>query len=151
MIDLKNAVNGKEIPKNQNPKKAIDIAEKIFKLNKQQKGKWFSLDLSLKIISSKQMLQRLPETLAQLQAVSTSENLLNKIHQIIIIFFISSKRNYEKIIYNVTNSIKVMNTILMNSENSKMSEPHSLLLNVADKILNNFDHFQSNFYLQKTR
>ena len=35
-----------------------------------------------------------------------------------------------------------MNTILMNSENSKMSEPHSLLLNVADKILNNFDHFQ---------
>ena len=94
MIDLKNAVNGKEIPKNQNRKKAIDIAEKIFKLNKQQKGKWFSLDLSLKIISSKQMLQRLPETLAQLQAVSTSENLLNKIHQIIIIFFISSKRNY---------------------------------------------------------
>ena len=44
-----------------------------------------------------------------------------------------------------------MNTTLMNSENSKMSEPHSLLLNVADKILNNFDHFQSNFYLQKTR
>ena len=37
----------------------------------------------LKILSPKQMLQRLPTTLAQIKAVNTSENLLNEIRQII--------------------------------------------------------------------
>ena len=37
----------------------------------------------LKILTPKQMLQRLPVALAQVKAVNTSENLLNKICQII--------------------------------------------------------------------
>ena len=37
----------------------------------------------LKILSPKQMLQRLPITLAQVKAGNTSENLLNEIRQII--------------------------------------------------------------------
>ena len=38
---------------------------------------------NLKILSPKQMLQRLPITLAKVKACSTSENLLIKIYQII--------------------------------------------------------------------
>ena len=37
----------------------------------------------LKILTPKQMLQRLPIALAHVKAGNTSENLLNKIHQII--------------------------------------------------------------------
>ena len=37
MIDLRNAVNKKEIPKNENPDKVIDIVEDILNFNKQQK------------------------------------------------------------------------------------------------------------------
>ena len=37
----------------------------------------------LKILSPKQMLQRLPIALAQIKAGNTSENLLNEIRQII--------------------------------------------------------------------
>ena len=37
----------------------------------------------LKILTSKQMLQRLPIALAQVKAGNTSENLLNEIRQII--------------------------------------------------------------------
>ena len=37
----------------------------------------------LKILTPKQMLQKLPITLAQVKAGNTSENLLNKIRQII--------------------------------------------------------------------
>ena len=38
---------------------------------------------NLKILSPKQMLQRLPIALAQVKAANTSENLLNEIRQII--------------------------------------------------------------------
>ena len=37
MIDLRNAVNKKEIPKIENPDKVIDIVEEILNFNKQQK------------------------------------------------------------------------------------------------------------------
>ena len=46
----------------------------------------------LKILTPKQMLQRLPIAFAHVKAGNTSENSLNEIRQ--IIFFISSKRNY---------------------------------------------------------
>ena len=49
----------------------------------------------LKILSSKQMLQRLPLSLAQVEAGNTSESLLNEIRKAIC-FFVSSKRNYKK-------------------------------------------------------
>ena len=43
----------------------------------------FFNNLSLKILSPKQMLQRLPIALAQVKAGNTSENLLNEMRQII--------------------------------------------------------------------
>ena len=50
----------------------------------------------LKILTSKQMLQRLPIALAQVKAGNNSENLLNEIEKIVSInsFSESIKRNY---------------------------------------------------------
>ena len=47
------------------------MLKKCSTLNKQQKGK------GIRILTSKQMLQRLPIAFAQVQAGNTSENLLN--------------------------------------------------------------------------
>ena len=80
-IDLKNNINRKEVPGNENLKKVADIVEKILEFNKQQKGK------ESKILTPEQMLQRLPIVLAQVKAVNTSENLLNKTRQIIYSFY----------------------------------------------------------------
>ena len=54
---------------------------------KKQKEKGF------KILTPKQMLQRLPIALAQVKADSTSENLLNEIRKIIY-FLYRAKKNY---------------------------------------------------------
>ena len=48
----------------------------------------------LKILTPKQMLQRLPIALAQVKAVNTSEN-MNEIKQIIYYQYLS-KKNYQK-------------------------------------------------------
>ena len=77
MIDLRNAITRKEIPENEIPNKVLNIVEKIIDFNKQQKGK------GIKILTPKQMLQRLPIVLAQVKVVNTSENLLNEKCQII--------------------------------------------------------------------
>ena len=45
----------------------------------------------LKILTPKQMLQRLPIALGQVKAGNTSENLINETNHI---FFLLSKRNY---------------------------------------------------------
>ena len=58
--ELRNVVIKKEIPQNENPNKILDIVEKIFAFNNQQKGK------GDKVLTAKQMLQRLPIALAQL-------------------------------------------------------------------------------------
>ena len=47
LIDSRNDINRKEIPENGNPKKAVDIAEKILDFNKQQKGKGRPSDLAI--------------------------------------------------------------------------------------------------------
>ena len=39
LIDLRNSINSKEIPENENLKKVVDNFEKILDFNKQQKGK----------------------------------------------------------------------------------------------------------------
>ena len=72
LIDLRNAANKNSIPENGNPDEVIDIVEKNFNFNKQQRGK------GLKIVTRKQMFQRLPIVPAQVKADNTSENLLNK-------------------------------------------------------------------------
>ena len=73
LIDLRNSIDGEKIPENENPKKVVDIVEKILDFNKQQKGK------GIKILTPKQMLQRLPKALAQVKPGNTSEKLLNEI------------------------------------------------------------------------
>ena len=66
-----NAINKRVILENENPNKIVNIVEKIFGFNKQQKGK------GIDILTHKQMFQRLPMVLAQVKAGNTSENLLN--------------------------------------------------------------------------
>ena len=77
------------------------ILELYLKLNAKQK-----YGEGLKILSPKQILQRLPIALAQVKAGNTSKNLLNKIRQIIYSLYRekgSTKKVYNKII----NSIKL--------------------------------------------
>ena len=126
MIELRNSINSKEISGNENPKKVVNIVEKIFDFNKKQKGK------GLKIFQ--QMLQRLPIDLAQAKAVNTSENLLDEIRQIIYSLY-REKEITKKVYNNAINSIKFrMDTIFLNSENTKTSDLHRLLSNLSGKI-----------------
>ena len=48
-------------------------------------------ETGLKILTPKQMLQRLPIALAQVKAVNNSENLLNEIRQIVYSLYQSKK------------------------------------------------------------
>ena len=61
---------------------------------------------NLKILTPKQMLQRLPIALAQVKGGNTSENLLNEIKQIIY-FLYRTKKITEKVYNNIMNSIKL--------------------------------------------
>ena len=68
----------------------------------------------------------MPIALAQVKAGNTSENLLNEIMQIICSLY-QVKESTKQIYNNIMNSITVwykMNTIFMNSKNSKTSNPH---------------------------
>ena len=66
---------------------------------KERKGK------GLKILLSKQMLQKLPVALAQVKAGNTSENLLNEIRQVIYSLY-QAKEITRKVYKNIMNSIK---------------------------------------------
>ena len=91
MIELKIHFDTKRIPENKNPNKIIKIIEKFLNFNKTQKAKRHSLGRAMvsdhkvsdrkhiKISTPKQMLQRLPIVLAQVNAGNISENLLNEI------------------------------------------------------------------------
>ena len=77
------------------------------------------------------MLQRLPIALKQVKAGNTSENLQKEIRQIIY-----SLHQEKDCTYNIMNSTKLENridTMFMNSKNSKTSNPHRLLLNLTNK------------------
>ena len=58
----------------------------------------------LKILTPKQMLQRLPIALAQVKAGNNSENLLNKIKQIVYSLY-QSKQITKKVYNNIIKSI----------------------------------------------
>ena len=60
----------------------------------------------LKILTPKQMLQRLPISLAQVKAGNTSENLLDEIKKIIYSLY-QAKKNTKKVQNNIMNSIKL--------------------------------------------
>ena len=59
----------------------------------------------LKMLTPKQMLQRLPIALAQVQGGNTSENLLNEIRQIKYYLYWAKKIS-KKVYDNIMNSIK---------------------------------------------
>ena len=61
---------------------------------------------NLKILTPKQMLQKLSVALAQVKAGNTSENLLNEIRQIIY-FLYRTKKITEKVYNNIMNSIEL--------------------------------------------
>ena len=60
----------------------------------------------LKILTPKQMLQRLPIALAQIKAGNNSETLLNEIRQIVYSLY-QSKEITKKVYNNIIKSIKV--------------------------------------------
>ena len=76
LTELKNAINRKEIHDNENPENS-QYCWRNHGFNKQQKGK------RIKILTPKQMLQRLVMQCAKVKAGNTSKNLLNEIRQII--------------------------------------------------------------------
>ena len=91
----------------------------------------------LKTLTPKQILQRLLIAFAQVKASNTSKNLLNEIEQIIYSLR-RSKEIAKKVNSNIMNLIKVqdkMDTVFMNSKNSKISDPHKLLLKLSVKIV----------------
>ena len=119
MIDLRNNINRKEISENENLKKLVNIVEKILDFNKQQKGKGLPSDLApvvrvakvsdrkrIKILTPKQMLQKLPIALAHVKAGNTSENLINEIRQIIYSLY-QEKEVTKKVYNNIMNTIKL--------------------------------------------
>ena len=60
----------------------------------------------LKILTPKQMVQRLPIVLAQVKAVNTSENVLNEIREIIYYLY-GAKEITKKVYNNIMSSIKL--------------------------------------------
>ena len=60
----------------------------------------------LKILTSKQILQRLPIALAQVKAGNNSENLLNEIRQIVYSLY-QSKQITKKVYNNIIKSINI--------------------------------------------
>ena len=90
----------------------------------------------LKILTPKQIFQRLPIALAKVKAGNTSENLLNQTRQFIYSLY-RAKEITKWVSNNIMNLINVsykMDTIFMNSRKSKTSDPNGLLLNLTDKI-----------------
>ena len=78
--DLKEKIKNmsKREGKIEKPDKIVKIVKKILKFNKQtQEGQ------GIKILTSNQMLSRLPISLAQLQAGNNSEKLNNEIKQLL--------------------------------------------------------------------
>ena len=59
----------------------------------------------LKILTSKQMLRRLPIALAQIKAGNNSENLLNEIRQIVYSLY-QSKEIIKKVYNNIIKSVQ---------------------------------------------
>ena len=78
--------------------KVVKIAKKIIDFDKKQKGRErpSHLAMRIKILTLKQMSQRLPLALAQTKAANTSEKLLNKIRQIRY-YFVMRKKVIKKV------------------------------------------------------
>ena len=87
-----------------------------------------------KILTPKQILQRSPITLAQVKAGNNSKKLLNKIRQIVYSLY-QSKKITKRVYNSIIKSKNYKNGYyIMNSENSKTSERHVLILKLTDKL-----------------
>ena len=89
-------INIKQIHENESPKKVVNIIEKILKFTEQQKAE------GNKILTPKQMPQRLPMALAQVKTGNPSEKLLKEIRQIIYSLY-QEKEITEKVYNNIMN------------------------------------------------
>ena len=78
---------------------------KIFPIK--TKGSCFSDHSNIKILTPKQMLQKLPIALIQVKAGNTSENLSNEIRKNYIYSLHWAKEITKKVYDNIINSIKV--------------------------------------------
>ena len=79
------------------------------------------------------MLSWLTISLAQLKAGNNSEKLKNEIRQLLYSLY-RSKKLTKNICKSVIDIIQNMETIVMNSENSKTSEPHRFKLDLTEKL-----------------
>ena len=79
------------------------------------------------------MLSRLPISLAQIKAGNNSEKLKNEIGQLLYSLY-RSKQLKEQLYKSLVDIICNMETIFMNTENSKTSEPHRFKLDLTDKL-----------------
>ena len=111
LIGSRNAIKNNIVPEIKNPVKVIDVAEKVNDYSKQQKGKRF------KILTTKQILQKLPMALTQVKTSNTFKNVLNEIGQ--IIYFLCRKNKiFRKLHNNMMDLIQLqykVDTIFMNS------------------------------------
>ena len=78
---------------------------KIFSIKSKGSGFLNNDRSKLKILTPKQMLQRLPIALSQVKAGNSSENLLNEIRQIVYSLY-QSKEITKKVYNNIINSIQ---------------------------------------------
>ena len=93
--DLKEEIKkmSKEEKEIEDPESIVEIVEEILKFNEQnQQGQ------GIKILTPNQMLNRLPISLAQLQAGNNSKNLKNEIRQLFYCLYCS--KNMAKQVYN---------------------------------------------------
>ena len=80
------------------------------------------------------MLSRLLISLAQVHAVNNSEKLKNGIRQLFYSLSKKKKKKTKTIYKSLIDIIEIMETIFINTKNSKTSEPHKLRLNLTDKL-----------------
>ena len=92
----------------------------------------------LKILTNKQMLNRLPKLLAQIQAGNNSIKLKNEIRQILYSLYRSkvlTKTVYNNLIKSSSLELIIkMETFFMNSKNSKTNEPNRFKYYLIDKL-----------------
>ena len=121
MIDLKKDIGNEskaDVNKIEEINKIADIVELILypNNNDDQQGQ------GIKILTPNQMLSILPILLVQLKAGNNSEKLENKIRQLLDSLY-RSKKLTKQIYESLINIIQNMETIFINTENSKTSEP----------------------------
>ena len=90
----------------QTKKKAIKFYDDSSSITSELKNKAKNQGKGLKILTPKELLQRLPIALAQVKAGNNSENLLNEIRQIVYSLY-QSKEITKKVYNNIIKSIQL--------------------------------------------